>query len=121
MAAFRPTGAVPELHVTQPVGSDIDESSNRTDGDACEEQDDPDLTGVKEVLGVADKAAGGGIENAQTLALLCVLEDPIDGGEILVADAAAGAFGIPVMCLAVFVIIGRAAALCGMRVAVRCA
>lgn len=96
VAALGPARAVPELQVAEPVGGDVDERGDGADGQPREDHDDPDLAGVEQLAHVADQAARVGRQHAQALALLGVLKDPVNGREVVVADAAAGAFDVPV-------------------------
>lgn len=103
MPSLGPARAEAQLDVAQPVGRDVDEGRNHAHGQARQQQHDPDLAGVQQVADVADDAAARARrQHAQALALLCVLEDPVDGRQVLVGDSPPGALGVPVVGEAVF-------------------
>jgi hypothetical protein len=58
MAALRPAGTVTQLQVSQPIAGDVDSRRDGTDRQASQDEDDPYLTGVEEVLDVSNEAAG---------------------------------------------------------------
>lgn len=103
VASLGSARAEAQLDVAQPVGGDVDEGRNHAHRQARQQQHDPDLAGVQQVADVADDAAARARrQQAQALALLCVLEDPVDGRQVLVGDSPPGAFGVPVGGEAVF-------------------
>lgn len=98
-----PARAEAQLDVAQPVGGDVDEGRNHAHRQARQQQHDPDLAGVQQVADVADDAAARARrQHTQALALLGVLEDPVDGRQVLVGDSPPGALGVPVVGEAVF-------------------
>jgi hypothetical protein len=94
--------AVPRLEVGQPVARNIDEGSNSSTQDACRDEDDPYLTGICELLDCAQQTCCAGVQVAQALPFLGVLEDPVDGCQIIVADAPTRPFDVPVQARGVF-------------------
>lgn len=118
-----PARAEAKLDVAQPIGRDVDERRNDAHRQARQQQHDPDLAGVQQVPDVADDAAARARrQHAQALALLCVLEDPVDGRQVLVGDAPPGALGVPVVGEAVLAGVGAGAAkdLVSQRARQRC-
>ena len=88
--------AVARLQVSQPIARDVNESSNAAAQNARSDQDQPYLAGVGQLLDISHEARRARVEVSQTLSLLGILEDPVDGGEVIVADAAPRPFDIPV-------------------------
>lgn len=82
--------------VTKPVGRNINKRGYSASRYAGGDQDCPYLTCVCYLQDVTGYALGAAIENAQPLPLLGVLKDPIDSRKIIVANAPARTFDVPV-------------------------
>lgn len=87
---------IARFQVAKPVTCNVDEGCNGATQDARSHQNDPDLTGIGQLLHMSQDPACTRIEISQPLAFFCVLEDPIDGGEIVIAYASPGPFDVPI-------------------------
>jgi hypothetical protein len=94
--------AIARLQVCQPIACDIDEGCNSATKDSCGNQNNPDLARVRKLFDVSQDARCARVKMAQSLPLLGVFEDPINGSEVIVAYTPSGAFGIPVYAICVF-------------------
>lgn len=77
------------LQVAEPVGDDVDSGGEQTGGDASRYENHPHLAGVEQLGNLAHEA-GAPRQGAHAESLLGVLEDPVDGGQVVV-DATARA------------------------------
>ena len=85
------------LEIAHPVTRNINARCDAADGYPRRDEDPPNLAGVCGALEVAEETMRGGCEVPEPRALFGVLVDPVDGGQVVVAaDAASGAFGVPV-------------------------
>ena len=94
--------AIARLEIGQPITGDINKSSYAPTQDTSGNQNNPHLAGIRKLLYLAQHATCARMQVSQTLSLLGVLEDPVNGGEIVVADPASGPFDVPVCCRRIF-------------------
>lgn len=94
--------AKPKLNIAKPVTRNVDSSSQNTDCNSGQDQDHPHMAGVKELAKIADQAMCVRGKYAKTLPLLCILKDPVDGRQIIIANSATWPFDVPVHCRPAF-------------------
>lgn len=97
---------IAHLEVTQPIAHDINESSDGSTQHTGSDQDEPYLTRVRNLLHMTQDPRCARIEVAQTLTLFGILEDPVYGGEVVVAHAATRALDVPVQPRGILCILG---------------
>ena len=96
LPAPRARPAEARLQVPQPVARDVDGRRQQARRGARRDQDEPDLARVPQAAQLAQQARGAPRQQPQPLALLGVLEDPVDGRQVVVADAPPRAVAQPV-------------------------
>lgn len=88
--------AVARFEIGQPITRDINKGSDASTQYASSNQNDPHLTGIRKLLHLSQHTTCARVQVSQSLSLLGVLKDPVNGCEIIVADAASRPFDIPI-------------------------
>ena len=84
------------LQVSEPVADNIDEGRHETSSDAGRYQDPPYLARVGDLLHIACETAGAAVQDALPLSLFGILEDPVDGGQVVISNASARPLHVPI-------------------------
>lgn len=90
------TTAIPRLQIRKPIARNIDKRRDAAGQNARRDEYNPHLARIGQLLERAEDAPSAGVQVLQSLALLCVLEDPVNRRAVVVADAAPGALDVPV-------------------------
>lgn len=88
--------AIARLQVGKPATRDIDERGDASTQNTGSHQDDPDLARIRQLLQMPQYAGCAGVQVLQPLPFFRILKDPVDGGEVVVADPPPRAFDVPV-------------------------
>ena len=99
--------AVSHLQVAEPIAHNVNEGRDGSAQHTSGNQNEPYLARVGNLLDMAQQARGTRVQVSETLALLCVFKDPVDGSEVVVAYAAARALYVPVEARLVFCVVRR--------------
>jgi hypothetical protein len=88
--------AYTSLQVSHPIAGNIDACGDASYSDACRNEDQPDMTGIRQNSELSKNTRSTREQVLQTHALFTVFVNPVDGRKIIVAHASSRPFDVPV-------------------------